>query len=310
MRTEFETTFEAVAEPLPYERWTQTIPSTARIEHFNWMSPTPGVKQFKGHREFAGIHSVPYRVENLEFDAAFSVPLRDIQDDQTGGYALKARELASRAKNFPSRWVTKHLAAGSSRACFDGSNFFAATHNLGGYATNANLLTFDPAATDAVASKLIALHHGGPLKPLLYLQRRGPDFRSNGGETTSYEAKEVKYWIDLEGEAAYGYWWDAVQVSISDTPTVVELHTIFGNIEKAFRSFQLPKALTSEDGEYVHEQRVFSTGNLTLIGSTSLAEPLRQALGENWAPQTVGGATVATTNRFAGWANWQVSAFL
>ena len=38
-------------------------------------------------------------------DSAFEVKLRDVEDDQVGGYKLKPAELAQRAKLFPGRWV-------------------------------------------------------------------------------------------------------------------------------------------------------------------------------------------------------------
>src|SRR5262249_7778937 len=130
MRTEFQVAYQAVADPPPWEKFTQRIPSTARFEHYTWMTPSPGLARYAGHRRFGKIDAGKYSVESTEFDVAFQVPTRDIEDDQTGGYLLKPRELADRARNFPGRWVLKHLAAGTSRTCFDGSNFFADSHNL------------------------------------------------------------------------------------------------------------------------------------------------------------------------------------
>lgn len=302
MRTEFERTFDPIAKPLAYERYTEIIPSTARIESYNWMSPTPGIKEFKGHREYATIHNLPYRVENREWDAAFQVPLRDIRDDQTGGYRYKARELGVRARIFPSRLVAKLLNANG--ACFDGSNFFADSHNLG---TGDNNLAFDGSANDGKTYTLIALFHGGPLKPVLYQNRMGPEFRSTEGENAAAEAKMAKYWVDMEGEAAFGYWWNAIKVAITDTPTVAEMHTIFGLIENAFRSFQLPKAIASEDGEYPYEQETFTSDNLFLLGSKSMGPLLRQALREQTVPVP---ATAAPTNLYRDWADYALSAFL
>src|SRR6478752_8534808 len=89
MRTEFQIAFQATAEPAPWEKITQIIPSSARIEHYTWMSPTPGIAQYTGHRRYGKIDTVRYDVENKEFDASFEVLLRDIEDDQTAGYMRK-----------------------------------------------------------------------------------------------------------------------------------------------------------------------------------------------------------------------------
>lgn len=307
MRTEFQVAYEATAEPAPWEKITEVVPSTARIEHYTWMSPSPGISQFQGHRRYGKIDTVRYSVENLEFDSAFEVQIRDIEDDQTGGYLKKPKELAERAKLWPGRWTLKHLAAGESRPCFDETNFFANSHVIG---TGDNLLSKDCALNDGLTYNLAALFVGGALKPLLWQNRKAADFQTNSGTPQSYESKVVRYWADMEGEAAYGYWWDAVWVNITDTPSVTEMHEIFAQIELAFRGFQLPKALTSDDGEYVHEQVQFNDTNLMLVGSNGLAEVLRQALNQSWAPQTVGGATVATTNRFQGWASYMTSAYM
>lgn len=306
MRSEFQVAFQATAEPLPWERFTEVVPSTARIEHYTWMSPSPGLSQYQGHRRYGKIDTVRYSVENKEFDAAFEVLLRDIDDDQTGGYMKKPKELAERAKKFPGRWAVKHLAAGETRKCFDDSYFFADSHQIG---TGDNLLA-KTCVNGAGSYNLAALYLGGSLKPLLWQNRKGPDFQTNSGTPQSYENKIVRYWIDMEGEAAYGYWWDAIWVNITGTPTVTEMHEIYSDIEVAFRGFQLPKALTSDDGEYIHEQVEFNHDNLLLVGSTGLSELLRQSLNQDWVPQSIGSTVVATTNRFNGWASHLVSAFM
>ena len=140
LRNEFAIAYGATAEPAQWEGFTTKVPSDARIEHYTWMTPSPGLQQYAGHRRFGKIDAVKYSVENVEFDAAFQVLLRDIEDDQTGGYMLKPKELAERAKLFPGRWVIKHLAAGKTRTCFDGTAMFADSHTIG---TGDNLLSKD-----------------------------------------------------------------------------------------------------------------------------------------------------------------------
>lgn len=307
MRTEFLTSYEATAVPWSYEKSTTVVPSTARIEHYTWMSPAPGLAQFKGHRRYGKVEPIRYSVENEEFDGAFEALARDIEDDMTGGYKFQSQRLAAAAKSWPSRWVLKHLAAGGSRTCFDGSNFFANSHTIG---TGDNLISFDGGANDGADYNLVALFTGGPLKPLLWQDRKPPDLETDGGTPQSKEAKKVKFWLDMEGQAAYGYWWDAIWVDITDTPTVAEMQTIFGNIARQFRTFQLPQALASDEIEYIHEQQDFSEANLHLVGSTGLERILAQALNENWIPQNIGNNTVATTNLYKGWASYSVTNYL
>lgn len=311
MKAQFLNAYFASAKPLPYEQFTEKIPSDARIEHYTWMSPTPGLSRYTGHRRYGKIDTVRYSVENVEFDSSFEVPLRDVEDDQTGGYSRKPAELSEFAKKFPSRWVTKHLAAGASRTCFDGTNFFADSHSIG---TGDNLMTATGTAnSDGLSYKLAFLFTGHSLKPLLWQARKEPNFQTNSGTPQSFESKMLRYWIDLEGEAAYGYWWDAILLTFTNAPSVTDLHTQFAAVEARFRTFTLPKALDSDDGEYVFEQEQFSTENLCIVANTALAETLRQALNSDWVPQSFtspANFVVPTTNRFKGFANYLVSSFM
>lgn len=305
MRTEFNVAYQATAEPAAWEKFTQRIPSTARIEHYTWMSPSPGLARYAGHRRFGMIDTIRYSVNNLEFDAAFEVLMRDIKDDQTAGYTQKPKELAERAKKFPGRWVLKTLALGTSATlgtCFDGTAFFADSHTIG---TGDNKLAATGSAnSDGLTYNLAALYHGGALKPLLWQDRMGPDFETDGGTPQAKMQKTIKYWIDMEGNAAYGYWWDAVLLQWTNLPTVTEFQTGLGSISAAFRGFTLPKSLASEDGEYIHEQTDFNQSNLTLVGSAALERIAAQALNQEWIPQTIGSNTVATTNLYKGWSSF------
>lgn len=306
MRTEFVNSYAALeAKIAPWEKFTEIIPSTARIEHYPWIAPTPGMAQYAGHRRFGKLDTVKYSVENKEFDSSFQVLLRDIEDDQVGGYMKKPAEMAGEARDFPGEWVLAHLAAGGSRACFDGTNFFADSHSIG---TGDNNLTKNCASNDGASLKLIALYHGGPLKPLLWQSRKPPRLNDNAGSKESERAKMIDYWVDMEGEAAYGYWWDAVLVTITDTPNIEEMGELFNQIEVAFRSFAKPKAHGTDSTKYPHEQTVFSESNLHVIGSASLSGLLRQALGQDLVPQApTANNSVATTNLWKGWASYSIS---
>ncbi len=308
MRTEFQTAFDAVAKPAPWEEYTQIIPSTARIEHYTWMSPSPGMALFAGHRRYGKAETVRYSVENHEFDASFEILMRDVRDDQTSGYVQIPKQLGRRAALFPGRWVIKHLAAGATRTCFDGSAFFADSHTIG---TGDNLLTHTCAGTsDGATYKIAAMFTGGPLKPLLWQNRMGPDMQTNAGTPASAEAKKLKYWIDMEGEAAYGYWWDGVQITLTNTPTITDLYEVMRKINNAFRSFKLPTSLTSEDGEYVHEQERFTSQNMVLVGPPDLETQFDHLFNETWAPMLTGTAGVASTNLFKGKGTFIPSNFM
>lgn len=312
MRTEFNNAWAAISkDAAPHEAFTTVIPSTARIENYTHMSPAPGLAEYVGHRRLANLSSVKYTVTNKEFDGSFSVLTRDIEDDQgIAGYKMKPAELASNAAAFPGRLALNLLGIASgnlsgSSVCFDGSNFFADSHTLG---TGDNNLTYDCASNDAVTHRLVMMYTGGPLKPLIYQNRKPPKFMDNYSEKTSAFAKQVDYWVDMEGAAAFGYWWNAVLVTITDTPTVVELQTILGNAINAFRGFYLPKALSEDPTVYPHEQTKFTTANSVVAVSGRLGELIRQVLSMPVIAHPTTG--VGLTNVYNGTADYVVTNYL
>jgi phage major head subunit gpT-like protein len=303
------------AKPAPYEAYTETVPSNNRIESYVWMSPSPGLQQYKGHRRFGKIDRVSYDVSNLEYDAGFQVPIRDIEDDKTGGYLKRAAQMGKKAQLYPGRAVLKNLSKGQTNKCFDGTVLFASTHTIGTWPTNGNLLTGTAAASDSVVHNLVFMVHGGDttsfVKPLIWQNRKPFRLENNAGTKESMLAKKVSYWVDGEGAATYGFHWDILQVHYANTPTVVELHTDLATVATQFRGVYLPQALASDDKEYVHEQIEFNQDTMTILASaTGIEEVLRQALNQDMVPQTIGNSTVAVTNRFKGWGNMVVSSFI
>lgn len=296
MRTEFLTSFEAVAEPTPIDKITQTISSTQRFEHYTWMSPVPGLNRWAGHRRFGQVGDITYKVPNIEYDAAFEVPLRDIEDDQVGGYKGKSAELADFARVLPNQLVLQHMADGTTNTCFDGSAFFASSHTIG---TGNNLIAATVAASDSKKHKMVVAVHNKRLKPFIYQDRKPPKFDTDAETAQSSMSKMVRYWIDMEGAAAYGWWWDAILVTFAHTPTLTEVQTALGQVEARFKTFYLPENMSGDQPQYLHTQLVHSPANTTIIGSPNMSNLLRQVMEQ----QAILNSGTAITNIYYGWAN-------
>jgi phage major head subunit gpT-like protein len=306
MRAEFLKAMQATpAKQPPWEKFTQIVPSTARIENYAWMTPAPGISRYLGHRRYAQLDQIKYTVENLEFDGSLTVALRDVWDDQIGGYKYRFQDLGEKAKIFPGRHVLQTLALGGSTTCFDGTNFFANTHTMGGYASSvpagfgggANNLTFTSAnSADAATYKMVFLLNYGPLKPLLYQNRRGPDLANTAGTPQALEAKRANYWVDLEGAAAFGYWWDSILITITNTPSLADMFTCIDAAMKQFLTFTLPGALPTDPSLYVHQDLQFTPDVGTIVCSTGLWALLRHALMEDRVGVSVAGSTAGITS--------------
>jgi len=306
MRTEFLKNMQAAAAPARVDEFVQIVPSTARIENYAWMTPAPGISEYVGHRRAGQIGQIKYSVFNKEYDATVTVQLRDVDDDQVGGYMLRVKDIAEKAKIFWGRLALKTLAAGKTTTCFDGTNFFLTTaHTLGGskntppptFGGGNNFLTFTSSfSADSLVHRFAMLVHSGSLKPLLYQDRKPAKFETDAGTPQSQKAKKADYWVDLEGAGAYGYWWDACLCEITNTPGLVDLFSCIDAVKHQFRGFTLPQALSTDDPERVHEQTEFTPATVTIVCSTGLEQLFNHALNEDRVGVSVAGSTAGITS--------------
>lgn len=324
LRSEFWKAWDQVAEPAPYEDFTTEVDSTTLLENFINATPVPGFSRWTGERSYQQTDTFLYQVRNETYYSALQATLEQIEDDQTGILMMQPKFLAEKGKEFPGRMVLKLLgqaagspialatgAAGNTNA-FDGLPFFGnRAEGSAGFGVGNNLVAFTAASGDGLTYNLAALFYGNkPLKPLCWQRRSGPDFETNSGDKQSKESRNVRWWCDLRGAPFFSYFWNAVLVQITNTPSVAEMHAIFAKVTSAFRKFRMPRTSSAEDGEYVHEQAIFGQDNMYYVASTGLSEQLEQALTQDWIPQQVGGNTVATTNKWKGKGKYLISVFM
>lgn len=278
MRTEFLKAYDQAREGggfVPVESFTSMISSTSRIEEYPWMSPPPRLAPYVGRRRYNTVDESKYRVENKEYDAALQIRVRDIEDDQVGGYGAKFQDMARDVVMFPNREIIKLMKNGASRTCFDGSNFFANSHTIG---TGDNLLTQTNSEVDGTSHRVIALIKTGGIKPMIWQNRKDKGLQSNIGSWGEKEEKVQKWVYDYEGAPGFGFWWDAISVTITNTPTLSEVKSLVRDIEKQFRTFKFEKAEAGEDDIYVHDQVVFNSSTITYAVSTELESLFKEIL--------------------------------
>lgn len=325
LKSEFWKAWNEVATPAPWESVTTVLPSTTKIENFLNATPVPGLQRWTGQRNYGQVDTFIYQVRNETWHTEIAAKLEDIEDDQTGILQQQPKFMVDKAKIFPGRMVIKLLgqALGSTIGlqggnvgnlnAFDGLAFFfnRLITSAGAFGVGNNLISYNGANQDGKTYNLAGMFFGSPvLKPLCWQNRSGPDFRTNSGTEQSQESRLVRWWVDLRGAPFFGYWWNAVGVQINGTPNVSDMHAIYSAMTAAFRTFRYPLTISTEDGEYIHEQTVFDSGNLCIVGSTQLSEQLRQSVSEDWIPQNVGNNTVATTNTFKNFCRWFVSRYM
>lgn len=266
-------------KPIPagYDQFTAVLPSTTKVEAHTFMSNLPRLVEFKGYTPFSKLVNKEYTVANKEYRTGLSVKKTDIDDDQVGGYMKSIQALTGRAQKDIGHITLAHLAAGTTTLCFDNSAFFADSHNIG---SGDNLDTYDGGQNDGATHKIVALVTDNPvIKPILF-QNREPlsELQTDADTPQAALQKEFQYWVDGRFGLGFGYWWDAIHMTITDTPTVAECYAIIEQIINRFRTFTLPKGADSDDALYVHEGWEPSPANFVLCCNLKLGQILKRAL--------------------------------
>lgn len=267
-------------KPFPgaYEQFTTVMPSTTKVETHTYMSNLPRLSEFKGYSAAVRLMDKTYTVANKEYRIGpVQVRKTDLDDDQIGGYMRSVNALPARGQKDIGHKILAHLALGTSNTCFDGSAFFANSHTFG---SGDNLDTKDCASNDAVTHKVIGLVVDNPaVKPVVFQDRESLSQLMTDADTPqAAKLREYEYWADCRFGLAYGFWWDAYHVTITDTPTVAECYELIRQIINGFRSFTLPKGKDTDDTLYVHEGWNPDPSNFVLLCNLKLGELLRTAL--------------------------------
>lgn len=308
MRQEFlkGTQIVPLKEP-DWKKFTLVIPSTARFENYSALAALPVMKRYVGHRQYANVDTIRYPVENLEMDASIEVPLRDVEDDQIGLYPIAFKSLGERANTeMPGRLIIQQLALGASTVCFDGSDFFASSHNLGSGNTSSlppnftgglNLLNYTSQGTsDGKTYKACFLITTDTIKPAIYQTRKAVSLGTNSGESRSREAKSVRYWCDAEVAVAYGWWWQAVLVNITNTPTIPDCYAMIDAAISQLRTFTLPQASPLDPVLYANQGFMPAPDAFTVIVSAPIGQVFWHTLSEERIGVSVAGSNSGFTN--------------
>lgn len=264
--------------PAAYESFTTKIGSTTKVETHTYMSNLPRLARFKGYSPGVRLINKEYTIPNYDWRIGpVSVRKTDLDDDQVGGYLKSINALPGRAQKDIGHQLLSHLANGTTNTCFDGTAFFANTHTFG---TGDNLDTANYASNDGVTHKVIALvTDNSAVKPVIFQDREALSGLQTDADTPqAAKLKEFEYWADCRFGLGYGFWWDAVHVTITDTPTVEECYELIEQIVNRFRTFQLPKGNDLDDALYVHEGWEPNSSNFVLLCNLKLGQILKRAV--------------------------------
>ena len=183
-----------------YEQVAMTVPASTRIMDYKFLLDFPMVREWLGDRQISSLEPKAYQVESKDWEATIEVERNDIEDDQLGFYNPIVASLAQEAKKHPERLIADLMNAGFTTPCYDGHNFFAADHPVGG-GTASNY-------GGGTGTAWFLLDTGRAIKAFIFQLRRAVQLvrMDRQDDEQVFMRKKFRYGVDYRGAGAYGLW--------------------------------------------------------------------------------------------------------
>jgi phage major head subunit gpT-like protein len=181
------------------------VPSNTASEDYGWLGKIPGMREWIGDRQINNLKQHDYNIKNKSFENTVGVDRDHIDDDQFGIYAPMMETLGQTAAEHPDILVFGLLAAGFATRCYDGQYFFDADHPVIGADGQTASVSNLQAGSDA---PWFLLDTRRPLKPLIYQERKKPNFVALNQDTDEnvFMRKEYLYGVDSRCNVGFGFW--------------------------------------------------------------------------------------------------------
>ena len=161
-----------------YPKICTTAPSDGADEKYGFIGNMPGVKEWKGARQFEQLRAASFEIVNKHWESSLLVDKNDVKDDRMNMYGPLMQGLAEEAMHHPDELWFELMVGGESTACFDGQNFYDTDHEWGDSGAQSNDLTYDATDPDAVTvAEFKAAYHQARQALLGYRRDNGKLFR-------------------------------------------------------------------------------------------------------------------------------------
>lgn len=197
--------------PSNYLKVATVVPSTTKSNEYGWLGKFPKMREWIGDRVINGMMTHGYTIANKAFELTVGVDRDDIDDDNLGIYNPMMVEMGQAAGEKPDELVFGLLANGHQSLCYDGQNFFDTDHpvlNADGVTTASQANLDDNSGS---GTRWYLLDTSRALKPLIFQERKKPNFVSKTNETDDnvFDRKEYVYGVDSRCAGGYGFWQQA-----------------------------------------------------------------------------------------------------
>lgn len=210
LRAGFQTSFQRGfdGEAPAFEQIATTVPSTTKSNTYGWLGQWPDMREWVGDRVLKSMQEHGYSITNKDWESTVEVDRNDIEDDNLGMYGPMFESAGQAARRKPDQLVFGLLKAGHATLCYDGQNFFDTDHpvapNVDG---TGEAVTVSNVQAGALASWYL-LDTGRPLKPLIFQNRKSPQFTAMDTPTDEsvFMRKKFRYGVDSRSNVGFGFW--------------------------------------------------------------------------------------------------------
>ena len=190
-----------------YGQIATTVPSTTSAEEYGWLGQLPGLREWLGDRVVHAIGNHGYTIKIKPFELTVGVPRTAIEDDQYGVYTPLMQEMGRAVEAHPDQLVFGLLKEGRTALCYDRQPFFSATHkvlNDKGKEVNVSNVSDDAGS----GPSWYVLETRRALKPLIFQNRKSPNFVAITSETDDdvFKRAQYVYGVDARRNAGFGFW--------------------------------------------------------------------------------------------------------
>lgn len=198
----FQSGFTGV--PTYWQKVATLVPSSASQEDYGWLGDVKAMREWIGDREINSIKQHGYSIKNRAWELTQGVDRDKIEDNQVGMYNPLFSMMGDSAAKHPDELIFALLAAGFETNCYDGQYFFDTDHPVLVDGVSTSVSNYQAGA----GNPWYLLDLSRPLKPLIFQQRKKPNFVAMDKETDGnvFTRKEYLYGIDCRDNAGFGFW--------------------------------------------------------------------------------------------------------
>jgi len=205
----FQDAFSATRPTADYTRVATVIQSSSKSETYGWLGKFPKMREWIGDRVIKDMAAEGYTIVNKDYEGTVGVDRNDIEDDNLAIYAPLFQEMGDSAAKQPDDLVFGLIAAGRTQTCYDGQYFFDTDHPSFDESGQAITVANVDASGLAENPWWYLLDVTRPLKPMIYQERKAPEFVTKTDPKNSdsvFMSKQFLYGVDSRCNVGFGLW--------------------------------------------------------------------------------------------------------